>query len=355
MADLPPARAAEGCPGGHAGRPGGGEGAPFTAASSAARSDAARRARRRALLHAALGVVGLAALVALIRHVGAAEMLDAVARAAPLLPLLAALEAARLGCETLATGALCPRRSVPPAELVRIHVVSYPVMALMPAGRAAGEAVKAALLSPHVGAPRAAAIATANQSLALLSASPLSLLAALALWRLGGGASPLALGVLAHAALLAASGLGVAYAARQRAAFAWFARRFARAGHATAAFQEAVRERPPVPARPFAAHVASRALQAAQYAVLLAAVGAEGGPVRALAAYGVGAAGTAAGDLIPAQIGATDGAFALAAPLFGLTASSAIAISVLVHLLQATFALAGIAVTFAWRRSPPRP
>ncbi|WP_437877855.1 lysylphosphatidylglycerol synthase domain-containing protein [Sorangium sp. So ce513] len=354
MAHLPPAPAAEGCPGGEAGRTGRGEEAPFTG-PPAARSATAGRWRRRALLHAALGGIGLAALAMLIRHVGAAAMLDTLARAAPLLPLLVALEAARLGCETLATGALCPRRSVPPAELIRIHIVTYPVMTLMPAGRAAGEAVKAALLSPHVGVPRAAAIATANQSLALLAASPLSLLAALAIGRIAGSASPLALGVLAHAALLVGSGLAVAYAARQRAAFAWFARRFARLGHATAAFQEAVRERPPVPPRPFACCVAGRALQATQYAVLLAAVGAESGPLRALAAYGVGAAGTAAGDLIPGQVGATDGAFALAAPLLGLIASSAIAIAVLIHLLQATFALTGIAVTLAWRRRPPAP
>ncbi|MGK3981455.1 lysylphosphatidylglycerol synthase domain-containing protein [Sorangium sp. So ce136] len=358
MAPLPPARAAEECPGSGAVRAGGGEEAALSAAplpALPARGVAARRARRRALLHAALGAFGLAALAALIRHVGAAEMLEAVTRAAPFLPILVALEAARVGCETLATGALCPRRSVPPAELLRIHVVSYPVMALMPAGRAAGEAVKAALLSPYVGAPRAAAIATANQSLALLSAAPLSLLAALAIWHIGGGVSALALGVLAHAALLVASGLGVAFAARQRAAFAWLARRFASAGHAAAAFQEAVRERPPVPARPFAACVAGRAIQAAQYAVLLAAVGAASGPVRALAAYGVGAVGTALGDLIPGQVGATDGAFTLAAPLLGLTAGSAIAISVLVHLLQAAFALAGIATTLAWRRRPPAP
>ncbi|WP_437309580.1 lysylphosphatidylglycerol synthase domain-containing protein [Sorangium sp. So ce388] len=356
MAPLPPARAAEECPGSGAGRAGGGEGAALSPAPLPARGGAAaRRARRRALLHAALGVFGLGALAALIRHVGAAEMLEAVTRAAPFLPILVALEAARVGCETLATGALCPRRSVPPAELLRIHIVSYPVMALMPAGRAAGEAVKAALLSPHVGAPRAAAIATANQSLALLSAAPLSLLAALAIWRIGGGASALALGVLAHAALLVASGLGVAFAARQRAAFAWLARRFASAGHAAAAFHEAVREHAPVPARPFAACVAGRAIQAAQYAVLLAAVGAASGPVRALAAYGVGAVGTAVGDLIPGQVGATDGAFTLAAPLLGLTAGSAIAISVLVHLLQAAFALAGIVTTVAWRRRPPAP
>ncbi|WP_437666980.1 lysylphosphatidylglycerol synthase domain-containing protein [Sorangium sp. So ce1182] len=358
MAPLPPARAAEEYPGSGAGRAGGGEEAALSATplpALPARSTAARRARRRALLHAVLGAFGLAALGVLIRHVGAAEMLAAVTRAAPFLPILVALEAARVGCEALATGALCPRRSVPPVELLRIHVVSYPVMALMPAGRAAGEAVKAALLSPHVGAPRAAAIAAANQSLALLSAAPLSLLAALAIWRIGGGASALALGVLAHAALLVASGLGVAFAARQRAAFAWLARRFASAGHAAAAFQEAVREHAPVPARPFAACAAGRAIQAAQYAVLLAAVGAGTGPIRALAAYGVGAVGTAVGDLIPGQVGATDGAFTLAAPLLGLTASSAIAISVLVHLLQAAFALAGIAAALAWRRRPPAP
>ncbi|WP_437489779.1 lysylphosphatidylglycerol synthase domain-containing protein [Sorangium sp. So ce1014] len=353
MAPLPPARAAEECPDGDPGpMPGGGARVP-AAPPDALNTSAARGARRRALLHAALGAFGLAALVALIRHVGAAEMLAAVTRAAPFLPFLIALEAARIGCETIATAVLCAPRRIPPAELLRIHVVSYPVMTLMPAGRAAGEAVKAALLSPHVGAPRAAAIATANQSLALLGAAPLSLLAAAALFRIGGGASPFALGVLAHAALLVASGLGVAFAARQRAASAWITRRFARAGQLTAAFQEAVRERAPVPGWPFVACVAGRALQAAQYGVLLAAVGAESGLLRALAAYGVGAAGTAAGDLIPGQIGATDGAFTLAASLLGLTASSAIAVSLLLHLLQAAFALAGIAATLAWRRSPP--
>ncbi|XXR41028.1 lysylphosphatidylglycerol synthase domain-containing protein [Sorangium sp. So ce375] len=355
MAPLPPARAAEECAGGDP-RPAPGGGARVDAAPPAAPdAPAARRARRKALLHVALGGLGLAALAALIRHVGAAEMLAAVTRAAPFVPLLIALEAARVGCEALATGVLCAPRRVPVAELLRIHAVTYPVITLMPAGRPAGEAVKAALLSPHVGAPRAAAIATANQSLALLSSAPLSLLAAIALFRIGGGASPLALGVLAHAALLVASGLGVAFAARQRTASAWITRRFARAGQLATAFQEAVHERPPVPAWPFAACLAGRALQAVQYGVLLAVVGAESGPVRALAAYGVGAAGTAAGDLIPGQVGATDGAFALAAPLLGLTESSAIAISLLVHLLQAAFALAGIAAAFLWRRSPPAP
>ncbi|MGK4006198.1 lysylphosphatidylglycerol synthase domain-containing protein [Sorangium sp. So ce1036] len=383
-----PARAAEECPGSHAGAARGdvgtrrdedarreerasaderaragaderaraGADAPRSAAPPAPRAlrsaSAARRARRRALLHAALGAFGLVALIALIRHVGAAALLATVSRAAPLLPLLVALEAARLGCELLATRALCPPGSVPLAELARIHVVAYPVASLMPAGRATAEAVKAAMLSPHVGAPRAAAIGTANQSLALLSAAPLSLLAALAVgWT--NGASPLAAGLLVHVALSVASGLCVAFAARQRAAFAWITRRFARAGHATAAFQEAVRAHPPVPGRPFAAFCAGRALQAVQYAVLLAAVGADSGPLRALAAYGVGAIGTAAGDLIPAQIGATDGAFTLAAPLLGLTVSSAIAVSVLAHLLQAVGALTGIAITLAWRRAAP--
>ncbi|AUX41240.1 hypothetical protein SOCE26_026500 [Sorangium cellulosum] len=358
MTPWTPARAAEERPGSDAGSAP--EGAPVAASSAAgsasaagrSSSAAARRARRRAVLHAALGVAGLAGLAALVRHAGAAALLEALGRAAPLLPLLVVLEAARIGCEGLATRALCLPRRVPLAELARIHVVAYPVATLMPAGRAAAEAVKAALLSPYVGAPRAAAIATANQSLALLSFAPTSLLAAAAVWQ-SDGASPLALAVLAHAAVSVASGVGVAFAARQRAAFAWLARRFARAGNATAAFQEAVREHPPVPLRPLAAFCAGRALQAAQYAVLLAAVGADSGPLRALAAYGVAVIGTAVGDLIPAQIGATDGAFTLAAPLLGLSTSAAVAVSVLAHTLQAIGALAGIVATLVWRRPPP--
>lgn len=305
--------------------------------------------RRRALLHGVLGIAGVAALTALIRHVGAGALLEMLQGAAALLPLLFALEVVRLGCEALATHTLCPPGRVPLAELLRVHVVAYPVAMLMPAGRTTAETAKAALLSPYLGAPRAAAIATTNQALSLLSTSPVSLLAALAAWR-ATGASPLTLGVVAYFALAVVSGLGIALAARQRAAFGWLAKRFARAGQATAAYQDALREHPPVPAGAFAALAVNRVLQAAQYAVLLAAVGGESGPLCALLAYGVGAVGAALGDLIPAQIGATDGAFTLAAPLLGLTESAAVALSVLAHLLQATCALAGLFATLVWRR-----
>jgi hypothetical protein len=84
--------------------------------------------------------------------------------------------------------------------------------------------------------------------------------------------------------------------------------------------------------------------------VILAAVGGDSDLDRALLAQGVNAVGGALGDLIPAQVGTTDGAFTLAAPLLGLAASASIAIAVLVHLIQAFGAIAGVVAALAWRR-----
>lgn len=311
----------------------------------------ARRPMRRALLHAALALAGIAVLWALIRHVGAQALLGMMRRAASLMPLLLVLEVGRLGCDMLATLSLCPPGRVPLAELIRIHVVAYPIATIMPAGRTSAETVKAALLSPFLGAPRAAAISATNQSLSFIAAGLLSFIAALATWH-ETGVSAMTLGVLLHFTLATSSGVALCYAARQRALGAWVMRRLTRVGPAAMAFQDAVHERPPIPPRALAALCANRALQAVQYAVLLAAVGAATGPFRALVAHGVNAVGSALGELIPAQVGATDGAFTLAAPTLGVSASAAVAISVLAHLVQACGALAGLVAALVWRRAP---
>jgi hypothetical protein len=64
-------------------------------------------------------------------------------------------------------------------------------------------------------------------------------------------------------------------------------------------------------------------------------------------------AGGAAGDFIPGQLGATDGAFALAAPTLHVSVADAIAVAIVAHFLQ----LAGAAIyatTPLWWRDVPR-
>src|SRR5262249_686047 len=133
---------------------------PLVGARREMESSTLRAGRRKLVIHAAFGVVGLAALGLIIRGVGASTLFGILRASARWLPLLFAIDALRVAAEAVVTRSLSARvrRRVPLGELARIHVVGYAVAMTMPAGRAAGEAVKAAMLARFVGLPEAAAI-----------------------------------------------------------------------------------------------------------------------------------------------------------------------------------------------------
>src|SRR5690348_10446082 len=80
-----------------------------------------RSGRAKVVLQAVFGVVGVAALVLLIRSIGAQNLAGTLSLAAPWLPLVLALDVLRMGCEALGTFYLSHRvRRLPAADLARI-------------------------------------------------------------------------------------------------------------------------------------------------------------------------------------------------------------------------------------------
>jgi uncharacterized membrane protein YbhN (UPF0104 family) len=324
-------------------------------AGAARRDEVPTRARhRKALVHAAFGVVGLAAIALLVRGVGAATLLAILRSSARWLPRLIALDALRIVAEGVATYSLSARvrREVPFGELVRVHVVGYAIAMNVPAGRVTAEAVKAAMLSRHVGAPEAAAVAAGNQASVMLSSvvAMMPCLAA-ALWLTG--ASPLSGSFAALAAVVFAAFAAFQLACRRSKLGGTLLRRFTRCEQATEAFQEALERIPVVPRVATLAALAGRAVGALEIAVLLFALGGRHGVGATLLAQGVSLIGGSVGDFVPGQLGAMDGAFALAAPSLGLAVVDGIALSVILHCVQAAWAVVGFALPLVWTATPP--
>jgi hypothetical protein len=104
-----------------------------------------------------------------------------------------------------------------------------------------------------------------------------------------------------------------------------------------------------VPAGPLALHVTARGLQALGLGVLLAAVSGHVRFVNALVGQAITFVGTSAGDLVPLQLGATDGGWALAGPLVDLTTADAVGVALLAHAVQIVWSAIGALVPLVWR------
>ena len=88
----------------------------------------------------------------------------------------------------------------------------------------------------------------------------------------------------------------------------------------------------------------SRSLLAAQIALLASAVDVPGGVVGGLLTVGLHFVGQAVGDLVPAQLGATDGALALGAEALGAPAAALVAAALVFHASQLAWAAVGAVV-----------
>ncbi len=307
------------------------------------------------MLRALVLGAALVALVFVVRAVGTDEVLALLSRAAWLLPLAAILELGRIGLDAVATRlALGPRgRAVPLRTLVAAHLVAHGVMNVMPAGRGASEAAKAALLTPHLGAPAAIAMGTTNQANVLLSSALFSLPCAIAA-HVALRSSELTIAILIHFAVLFAAGAGLRFVQRFPRALQFVERHFARWAGGARRFVEASRETPMLAAGPIAAMSLGRLLQTAEYAVLAFAVGLPVGPLRALAVQGLNLVAAAVGVLVPGQMGSSEAIFAVAADALGSTPAQAVSIALLAHSVSLAFAAIGLVVLGAWVTLPSK-
>lgn len=311
--------------------------------------------RRRAIVHVVFAVVGAIAMTLLVRSVGPGALVAALRGSARWLPLILALELGRLATEVWLTWSLSDRvrAHVPLAELTRTQVVGYGVANVMPAGRAAGEAVKAAMLTRFLGAAEATAIAASNQSTAMLGGALAAVPCVLAaLWITGISALSGALAVFVLVSLVIVVAFQIA--CRRRGVGGAVLRRLTKMEDASAAFESAIDRIPYVPKIPTLAALTSRLLFVTELGVLLHATSGSAGVGRTMLAFGVSLVGGAVGDMVPGQLGASDGAFAVAAPILGITAANGVAIAMTLHVVQLGWGLVGWTLPLVWKSSSHR-
>jgi hypothetical protein len=285
----------------------------------------------------------------LVNHVGWRRLTAEVAATAVWFPLLLLLDALRISADALATRLLYGSRghAVPWSVLLRAQLLAYPATLLMPAGRTAGEALKIGLLHRWVGLECAAAAAVFNQSLALLGGVTISLpcvATAFLVW----GATPLSWAIAAQACAAIGLAAFLLFAQRRRevsGAVGLLSKDF---GAAADRVQQDIKDMGVLPMAPLLAAVANRVLLGAQIVVLTYVIGI-GAFKEGLLVLGTYLVGAAAGDFVPGQIGATDGALALAAGSIGSTVGQVVALALSIHASQLVWAIIGATAPLVWR------
>jgi uncharacterized membrane protein YbhN (UPF0104 family) len=253
-----------------------------------------------------------------------------------------------VGCSTLALralyGDLGPR--VPVRQWVRAGALGYALGLVLPMGRGAGEAARAVLLSRSTGGARAAVAAVQMQGVVLLSTAVITVpVLAATLGVLGPG---LAAGlVLANALIAGALGTSI-LVVRERAKLGrllgGLIKRLERFGLAFDAVAGASRAEL---ARSLAWESAGRVAQVVQCGVALAAIGQPAGLLRTLVVRGALILGSAVGDFIPGQLGATEATLVLGAGTLALTAAGAATLALLIHAAQILLGLLCAGLTVA--------
>lgn len=303
------------------------------------------RSRVRWIARLAFALFGVAALVLLVRHVGLAELGRHLRAALPWMPLLLLLEALRIVCEAASLAAVCPAdaRKLPLSTWISSHLSANAALIVLPGGRAVSEAIKISAFTPAVGLPRAAALVTVQHAMTMLAISVVSAPCAVAAWLVAPG-SMVAIAAVIQGVVCAVAAFALVLASRKATVPKFVANRIGTTADLARDFRAAAKSIPMVPAMSLAAKVANRALQIVQFGIMLIAVGVLATPGRAFVAETTSLVGSALGELSPAQAGATDAAFALAARTLAIPMAAAVALATVSRVVQLVWALIGVLV-----------
>jgi hypothetical protein len=327
--------------------------APVDTTDPAAEARRRRWARLKTVGRALLFVVGVGAVVGLILDAGADEVWSTLVRAGVWLPLVMLCEIGFAAMDVVSLRLMYGERgrSVPATVWLHSGMMAYGIMVLLPAGRAGGEVMRAASMAPYIGGPRAAAGATVLQGVTLWGNTLISIPCYVAVALASGPTELLALLVAGNGLVTGVVGSLLLFGARMSKLGGWLGRRIkALAGHG-ARFDESLREMPSMPVLPIGAAFLGRAFQSVQYGIILVAVGGALTVQSGLVAQGIHLVGAGFGDMVPNQVGITEGAYRLFAANLGLQDAVAQAIAIaLVHRV-CQFALAGtcLAVGAFWK------
>ena len=302
----------------------------------------------KTLARVLLFVFGLSAVVYVVNEAGPQNVWNTLVAAGVFVPLIIALEALFMSMDVMSLRALigAPAKNVPALVWLRSGFTAYAIMILLPGGRAAGEVARAAQLGPYLGGgAKAAAYATRLQAVTLLGNTAISIPCAIACFIAAGASEALPWFVLGNGIGTGILGGLVVVAARKSSLGAWMGKRFPSFGQQGASFDEALRQQTPWGAPIFISFL-GRAIQAVQYGILLLAVGGSLTFLSALVSQGIHLVGAGLGDLIPNQVGITEGAYRVFAPALGLAddAASAIGIALLARFCQFVLAAVGLAI-----------
>jgi hypothetical protein len=287
-------------------------------------------------------IIGIGAIVLLVRDAGPSAVLHTLLSAGVWLPLILLLEVGWMTMDVVALRSLLgePARKVPFAAWVRSAMLAYGIMILLPGGRAGGEVARAHTLAPFVGGARSAAVATRLQSVTLLANTLISIPCFVAVWW-GAPGAVLAWMVLGNAVVTGLVGGGIMLATRRANVGQWLGKRIRALASHGPSYDEALRDSTPyLPA--IAATSGGRALQALQYGVLLAAVGGSFGLVSSLVSQAIHLVGAGLGDFVPNAAGITETAYRVFAPALGLEHEPARAISIAILARICQYVIAGV-------------
>jgi len=308
------------------------------------------RALRTLLLRTALGIAGLFLVGYLVQSVGAGRVWEVLLQAGPWLPVVLALEVVQLVADVGSLRVILGAhfKSVPAVTWVRSSATAYAMMILVPAGRAAGEVTRAALLSTHIGAARAATASTQLQA-AYLSANGLLSLVEMALVALflgfGNALALLLGGNVIFQAIVSTALLAILWDARVGRWLERMRKRFAPRASDHPPLDPAFRRS--IPWRAFLVSSASRGVQLVQYGIILYAVGGMPIPHGAVIAHGIHLVGATLGDLLPNQLGVVDGTYRALAGDLGFADAPARALSIALVARIAQLTLAAVCVVVA--------
>jgi hypothetical protein len=274
-------------------------------------------------------VLGLGLAAWLVRSAGVSQVLAVLNHALIWLPVVGLFEIAGAVTDALAAAVLLGSAAyaVPLSAWLRSSALAYASMILLPAGRATGEAARAAVLSGSVGAQRAAGACARLQACTLLANTVISVVGAAVIAGAGSGAVPLALALLANGAICAVIGGALFTLLRSGRVAQWLRARFARfaVNHVPA---------PHAPARRSASTIAlgicsvGRVVQTCQFGVVMYAIGGAFTAPSGFVAQGIHLVGAAIGDVIPGQLGAREGSYRAFASTLGLGTDPARALSI---------------------------
>lgn len=289
---------------------------------------------------ALLAVIGLALIGVLLAQAGVAEVGHAVKIALPSLVLVLIAEAGIIVLDALALERLyrAPRPGF--WEFLRITIAGYPLAALAPAGRTVAEGVKAAVLARRT-SPAQATVAAARMQAVLLLANALASVPAIGVAFVAEDATIVAWAVLINVVVMSSLGFGILLAGRGLGVGALLGKRWGKAKTVGPEVDALWRSEPFIPWSAFFIECGARLLSLFQLAALLAAFG-EIDLHRVLLAQGLFAVGTSVGDLLPAQLGATEANFVFAASAIGLSSGQAFAIPMLIRAAQLSWAAVGL-------------